>query len=242
MRARGHEVIGVCADGPLLAKPRAEGFGSRRWGWNAAFRCWRIGAHSAPWCGCFVPRGRTWCTRTCRSAGFWRGWRHGGLGVPRIAYTGHGFWFNFPGSWPRSALSASRWSGWRPRHRHLLDRQRSRGAGREAVAYPPRRRRDRQRPRSGALPPRPGRRVSGSALGLGVPDGQVVVLAVPRLVWHKGYPELAAAMRDVPGAGAVGRRRAPDLRSRRRHGRPAAERRSGLTGFACSATVTTCPT
>jgi len=26
MRARGHEVIGVCADGPYLAVPRAEGF------------------------------------------------------------------------------------------------------------------------------------------------------------------------------------------------------------------------
>src|SRR5690242_13562980 len=26
IRARGHEVIGVSADGPLLAKPRAEGF------------------------------------------------------------------------------------------------------------------------------------------------------------------------------------------------------------------------
>ena len=33
---------------------------------------------------------------------------------------------------------------------------------------------------------------------LGVPDEQVVVLAVSRLVWHKGYPELAAAMRVVP--------------------------------------------
>ena len=26
------------------------------------------------------------------------------VGVPRIAYTGHGFWFNFPGSWPRSVV------------------------------------------------------------------------------------------------------------------------------------------
>ncbi len=28
----------------------------------------------------------------------------------------------------------------------------------------------------------------------------MVVLAVSRLVWHKGYPELAAALRDVPDA------------------------------------------
>ena len=36
--------------------------------------------------------------------------------------------------------------------------------------------------------------------GLGVPEEAVVVLAVSRLVWHKGYPELAAAMQAVPGA------------------------------------------
>jgi glycosyltransferase involved in cell wall biosynthesis len=35
---------------------------------------------------------------------------------------------------------------------------------------------------------------------LGVSDDRVVVVAVSRLVRHKGYPELAAAMRDVPGA------------------------------------------
>jgi len=35
---------------------------------------------------------------------------------------------------------------------------------------------------------------------LGVPDEQVVVFAVSRLVWHKGYPELAVAMQSVPGA------------------------------------------
>ena len=35
---------------------------------------------------------------------------------------------------------------------------------------------------------------------LGVPDDRVVIIAVSRLVWHKGYPELAAAMRSVPEA------------------------------------------
>ena len=35
---------------------------------------------------------------------------------------------------------------------------------------------------------------------LGVPPDRVVVIAVSRLVWHKGYPELAAAMRSVPEA------------------------------------------
>jgi glycosyltransferase involved in cell wall biosynthesis len=37
-------------------------------------------------------------------------------------------------------------------------------------------------------------------MALGVPDDRVVVVAVSRLVRHKGYPELAAAMHDVPDA------------------------------------------
>ena len=36
--------------------------------------------------------------------------------------------------------------------------------------------------------------------GLGCPGDAVVVVIVSRLVRHKGYPELLAAMRDVPGA------------------------------------------
>jgi glycosyltransferase involved in cell wall biosynthesis len=35
---------------------------------------------------------------------------------------------------------------------------------------------------------------------LGVPEDRVVIAAVSRLVRHKGYPELAAAMREVPDA------------------------------------------
>jgi glycosyltransferase involved in cell wall biosynthesis len=35
---------------------------------------------------------------------------------------------------------------------------------------------------------------------LGVSEDRVVIVAVSRLVRHKGYPELAAAMRDVPDA------------------------------------------
>ena len=120
-------------------------------------------------------------------------------GVPRIAYTGHGFWFNFPGSWPRAAVGfAMEWLAARVTdifftvseaeardaqrlhiHRHAV----AIGNGRDPARFRP----DtavRQRVRA----------------GLGVSDEAVVVLAVSRLVWHKGYPELAAAMQAVPGA------------------------------------------
>ena len=35
---------------------------------------------------------------------------------------------------------------------------------------------------------------------LGVAPDRVVVIAISRLVWHKGYPELAEAMREIPDA------------------------------------------
>lgn len=43
-------------------------------------------------------------------------------------------------------------------------------------------------------------------------DAQVVILAVSRLVWHKGYPELAEAMRSLPSVAlwVVGQRLASD--------------------------------
>ena len=104
MRARGHEVIGVCADGPFLDGPRAEGFRieapklersislAAHWrAYRALLRLFRderpdlVHAHM-PISG-FLARMAAWRA-----------------GVPRIAYTGHGFWFNFPGSWPRRAV------------------------------------------------------------------------------------------------------------------------------------------
>ena len=104
IRARGHEVIGVCAEGPFLDGPRAEGFRikalplQRSVSLAAHWRAYRallllfrrerpdlVHAHM-PISG-FLARMAAWRA-----------------GVPRIAYTGHGFWFNFPGSWPRSIV------------------------------------------------------------------------------------------------------------------------------------------
>ena len=47
---------------------------------------------------------------------------------------------------------------------------------------------------------------------LGVPPDRVVIAAISRLVRHKGYPELLAAMADIPGAElwVVGERLATD--------------------------------
>src|ERR1700692_1661152 len=103
IHARGHEVIGACAEGQFLNVPREEGFRivpipfERRasplahWrAFQALVRLFReekpdlVHAHM-PISG-FLARMAAWRA-----------------GVPRIAYTCHGFWFNFPGSWPRAA-------------------------------------------------------------------------------------------------------------------------------------------
>ena len=197
IRARGHEVIGVSADGPLLAKPRAEGFRIEAPGlertvsllahWRAFRALVRLFRAERP---DLVHAHMPISGFLARMAAWW-------VGVPLIAYTGHGFWFNFPGSWPRSVLGYSmEWLAARvtdtfltvseaeardAKRLHIHGGAVAIGNGRDPTRFRP----DlvvRQRVRA----------------RLGVPDRQVVVLAVSRLVWHKGYPELAAAMRVLP--------------------------------------------
>jgi glycosyltransferase involved in cell wall biosynthesis len=199
MRARGHEVIGVCADGPYLAVPRAEGFRiealklersvSLAAHWQAFRGLLRLFRAERP---DLVHAHMPISGFLARMAAWW-------AGVPRIAYTGHGFWFNFPGSWPRSVVGfAMEWLAARvtgtfltvseaeardARRLHIHRRATAIGNGRDPARFQP--------------DPAARQRVRAA---LGVADEQVVVLAVSRLVWHKGYPELAVAMRAVPDA------------------------------------------
>jgi glycosyltransferase involved in cell wall biosynthesis len=216
MRARGHEVIGVCAEGRLLEGVRAEGFRvvgvpfTRR---LAAF------AHV---------RAFFWLLRLFRMerpdlvhahmpiSGFLARLAARAAGVPRVAYTCHGFVFNQEGSRPRHfAGLCMEWIGARftdvftavstadandARRLHICDNAVAVGNGRDPARFRPD---DTVR-----------RRVRAA---FGIVEAQVVVLAVSRLVWQKGYPELAEAMRFVPGAAlwVVGERlesdRGPDM-------------------------------
>ncbi len=211
IRARGHDVVGVAADGPLLAEVRAEGF--------------RIEA--APFVRRVSPLAQMRAFRALVAllrrerpdlvhghmpiSGFLARLAAVVAGVPRVAYTCHGFLFNQPGPWPRRAVSlAMEWLGGRMTDVFLTvsDEEaadaRRLGIARGAVSV-----------RNGRDPalfrPDPAARVRIRA-GLGVPEGRVVIVAVSRLVRHKGYPELLAAMRDVPGAElwVVGERLATD--------------------------------
>jgi len=199
MRARGHEVIGVCAEGRFLERPRAEGFRiealslersvSPTAHWRAFRELLRLFRAERP---DLVHAHMPISGFLARMAAWW-------AGVPRIAYTGHGFWFNFPGSWPRSVVGfAMEWLAARVTGTFLTVSEAEASDARrlfihrKAIAVG--NGRDPARFRSD---PTARRRLRSE---LGVPDDQVVVLAVSRLVWHKGYPELAVAMRDVPDA------------------------------------------
>lgn len=199
MRARGHEVVGVCADGPLLAKVRAEGF--------------RVVA---------VPM-----VRSLSPGGQWRAFRalvrllreerpdllHAHMpisgvlarlaaklvGVKRIATTCHGFLFNQPGPVLRRAaawgaefvaarctdvfLTVSREEAADARRMLLVANPIPVGNGADPAWFHP-------DPEVRAL----------VRAELGVAADRVVIVIASRLVRHKGYPELLAAMGAVADA------------------------------------------
>ena len=199
IRARGHEVVGVSADGPLLADIRAEGFRvvaipfARRLSPRAHLRAFAalvalLRAEKPDLVHAHMPISGLLARLAARVAG-----------VPRIAYTGHGFWFNAPGSPARRVLGfAMEWLGARCTDIYMTvsteeaaDAQRL-GIAARAVAIGNGRDPARFRPDPVARA-----RIRAE---LGVAPGRPVILAASRLVRHKGYPELAAAMRAVPAA------------------------------------------
>ncbi|WP_068168140.1 glycosyltransferase family 4 protein [Neokomagataea thailandica] len=199
LRAAGHDVQGGCAEGPDLAPVRQDGFV----------------VHSLPMARSFSPiaQGRAlWVLiRLIRRER--PDMVHGHMpisgilariaakicGVPIIAYTGHGFLFNQPGSCLRRWLSlvlefiagritdlymtVSVEEARDARRLHLNAHPLAIGNGRDPQRF---------RPDDAVR-----RRVRAA---LGVAEDVPVVIAVSRLVRHKGYPELLRAMEEVPGA------------------------------------------
>jgi glycosyltransferase involved in cell wall biosynthesis len=196
IRARGHEVVGVCADGALLAIPRGEGF--------------RIEA--LPLARSLSPRAQWKAFRALVAlirrekpdivhghmpiSGFLARLAARVAGTPRVAYTCHGFLFNQPGSLPRRAAAlAMEWIGGRLTNVYLTvsteeaAQARRLFISRKAVGVG-----------NGRDParfhPDPAARARIRA-DLNVASDAVVVIAVSRLVRHKGYPELLEAMHGV---------------------------------------------
>ena len=198
IQAEGHEVVGVCADGPLLAGVRAQGLRvvpvpmARSLSPLAQWRAFRallalMRAEKPDLVHAHMPISGFLARLAARCAG-----------VPRVAYTCHGFLFNQPGPWWRRTLAlVMEWLGGRMTDVLLTVSEdeaadaRRLGIGR-AVAV--RNGRDGSRYR-----PNPAARAHVRA-GLGVDNARCVVVIVSRLVRHKGHPELVAAMAQLPDA------------------------------------------
>jgi glycosyltransferase involved in cell wall biosynthesis len=210
-RARGHEVVGISAEGPLLEVARAEGFRiialpfarslSPRANW-AAFRALRrlFRAERFDLVHGHMPISGFLARAAARAAG-----------VPRVAYTCHGFLFHQPGpAWRRGLSFAVEWLGGRLTDVFLtVSREEAADARRLRIH------RRAEAVLNGRDPaifhPAAATRAAVRA-ELGAAEGDCVVLAVSRLVRHKGYPELLAAIPEVPGATlwVVGERLASD--------------------------------
>jgi glycosyltransferase involved in cell wall biosynthesis len=121
-------------------------------------------------------------------------------GVPKVAYTCHGFLFNHRDApLPHRIVSfVMEWLAARVTDVYLTvsdaEAADARRLGISRGARAVRNGRDPSR-----FQPDPAARARVRAV-FGVPDDRVVVMAVSRLVWHKGYPELAVAMRLLPDA------------------------------------------
>ncbi|AHJ65766.1 glycosyltransferase family 4 protein [Granulibacter bethesdensis] len=198
-RDRGHEVVGACADGPLLSAVRAEGFRVetvpmvRRISPLAQWRAFRalvrlIRAEQPDMVHAHMP-----------ISGFLARLAARACGVPCIAYTCHGFLFNQPSpltrrivSWVMEAIAGrvthvfltvsteeSRDARRLLIHRHAIPV----GNGRDPAVFRP--------------DPEARRRIRQA---FGTPADRPVVIVVSRLVRHKGHLELLEAMRSVPEA------------------------------------------
>jgi glycosyltransferase involved in cell wall biosynthesis len=197
LRARGHEVIGACADGPLLDLPRAEGFRiehvpmARSMNPVAQARCLAalvalMKREKPDLVHAHMPISGLLARAAAKI-----------VGVPRVAYTCHGFLFNQPG----------------PRWRQRLSLHLERAAGRITDIYLTVSEEEAEDARRLGIHPRATAVLNGRDPAIFHPDAAAraavraelgarkddcVVVAVSRMVRHKGYPELLEAMLATP--------------------------------------------
>jgi len=196
-RARGHEVVGLCADGPLLDLPRAEWFRilpvpmARSLDPRAQARAFR--ALVAAFCAerfdlvhGHMPISGLLARAAARAAG-----------VPRVAYTCHGFLFNQPGPlWRRGLSLALERAAGRITDTFLTVSEEEAADARRLRIHPRATAVPNGRDPAVFRPDPPARAALRAELGAG--PGDCVVAVVSRLVRHKGHPELLEAMRAAP--------------------------------------------
>ncbi len=214
-RDAGHEVVGVCADGPLLARVRDAGVRVETVPFSRDFNLARHARAYRRLIALFRAERFDMVhahTPIASLIGRLAAWR---AGVPRIVYTAHGFYFHERMAWPKRALFiALEWLAGRvtdvlftqaeedaeTARRHNLCPDgiiEAIGNGVDVTRFAP------------ATDDGAGRRALRESLDTS--DAAVVIVSIGRLVAEKGYPELFEAMRDVDAhIWVVGERLASD--------------------------------
>ena len=199
LREAGHEVEGGCAEGDHLVPVRDDGFVvhalpmARSYSpvaqWRALRAIIRLIRHTRP---DLVHGHMPISGFLARIAAWW-------CDVPLIAYTCHGYLFNQPGSWRRRVLSfVMEWLAGQVTDRYMTVSHAEARDARKLRIHPWPKAVGNGRDPQLYRPDQTIRRVYREALGLD--DTSIVVIAVSRIVRHKGYPELLRAMEAVPDA------------------------------------------
>jgi glycosyltransferase involved in cell wall biosynthesis len=196
-RARGHETIGACAEGPLLAAVREEGFRVAPLPFERALSPLAHVRAFTALVELFRAERPDLVHAHMPISGFLARLAARAAGVPRIAYTCHGFLFNQDGSrLRRGGGFIMEWIAGRVTNTFLtvsteeaVDARRL-GLAREPVAIGNGR-------DPGVFHPDAAARALVRA-ELGTPQERVAAIAVSRLVPSKGYAELVGAVATLP--------------------------------------------
>lgn len=210
-RDRGHEVVGLCAEGPLLDLPRAEGFRiipvpmARSLNPAAQARCFAalkrvFEAERFDLVHAHMPISSLLARAAAKAAG-----------VPRIGFTCHGFLFNQPGPlWRRGLSLGLEWAAGRITDTYLTVSEEEAADARRLRIHPRATAVLNGRDPAVYRPDAAARAALRAEFGAGI--GDCVVVTVSRLVRHKGFPELLRAAEAAPGVTLwiVGERLASD--------------------------------
>ncbi|HUT49975.1 MAG TPA: glycosyltransferase family 4 protein [Alphaproteobacteria bacterium] len=215
LRAEGHEVVGICAEGALLEPVRAAGFRVEPVKIERSFNLFRHFGAYRELKALFRREGFDIVHVHTPVAALVGRFAARAAKVPRIVYTAHGFYFHeHMGAVRRSIFVALEWLAGRVTHVLFTQAEEDaetarrlgmiRGKVIETIGngVDPAR----------FHPPADTAERAATRASIGAAPDAVAVMTVGRLVAEKGYPELFTAMRAVPKAElwVVGERLASD--------------------------------